>query len=148
MARKDSSKKDDTSKIKNTKNSNRTSKHKKADDEDNSLTNQINPESSFVEIKGDDLIFKEEKIETNLEAESIDEVKQPKKKRKNKANIDNSFGYFGLEMSEFKYLTTKEACALLNVTRHTLYKAIKEGKVKANKFGRDYRVKLSDLKNL
>ena len=45
-------------------------------------------------------------------------------------------------------LTTKQACEYLQITRLTLYKLIKEGKIKCNKLGKDYRFIKSDLDKL
>ena len=42
-------------------------------------------------------------------------------------------------------LTTKEVVAYLKVTRPTVFKLIKEGKLKASKVGRDYRFYKSDI---
>ncbi len=36
-------------------------------------------------------------------------------------------------------LTTKQVCEYLQITRLTLYKLIKENKVKCNKLGKNYR---------
>ena len=45
-------------------------------------------------------------------------------------------------------LTTKQACEYLQITRLTLYKLIKEKKIKCNKLGKDYRFLKSDLDKL
>ena len=45
-------------------------------------------------------------------------------------------------------LTTKQACEYLQITRLTLYKLIKEKKIKCNKLGKDYRFIKSDLDKL
>ncbi|MGA1874215.1 MAG: helix-turn-helix domain-containing protein [bacterium] len=42
-------------------------------------------------------------------------------------------------------LMTKEAIEYLRVSRITIYKLITEGKIKANKIGRDYRFLREDL---
>ena len=44
--------------------------------------------------------------------------------------------------------TTKQACEYLQITRLTLYKLIKEKKIKCNKLGKDYRFMKSDLDKL
>lgn len=44
-------------------------------------------------------------------------------------------------------LTTKEATEYLRITRTTLYKLIENGKIKANKAGRNYRFLKSELDN-
>ncbi len=49
----------------------------------------------------------------------------PKKERKHERNE--------------RVLTTAEAMEYLKTTRHTLLKMVKEGKLKANKIGREYR---------
>jgi excisionase family DNA binding protein len=45
-------------------------------------------------------------------------------------------------------LTTKQACEYLQITRLTLYKIIKEKKIKCNKIGKDYRFLKPDLDKL
>lgn len=45
-------------------------------------------------------------------------------------------------------LTTKQACEYLQITRLTVYKLIKEKKIKCNKLGKDYRFLKSDLDKL
>ena len=45
-------------------------------------------------------------------------------------------------------LTTKQACEYLQITRLTLYKLIKEKKIKCNKLGKDYRFIKADLDKL
>ncbi len=45
-------------------------------------------------------------------------------------------------------LTTQQACEYLQITRTTLYKLIKQKKVKCNKLGKDYRFLKSDLDKL
>jgi excisionase family DNA binding protein len=45
-------------------------------------------------------------------------------------------------------LTTQQACEYLQITRITLYKLIKQKKVKGNKIGKDYRFLKSDLDKL
>ena len=45
-------------------------------------------------------------------------------------------------------LTTKQACEYLQITKLTLYKLIKEKKVRCNKLGKNYRFLKSDLENL
>ena len=47
-----------------------------------------------------------------------------------------------------KYLTTKEAAERLNVSRPRIYQLIEEGKLLAEKFGRDFQIKESALKNV
>jgi len=42
-------------------------------------------------------------------------------------------------------LTTKEATEYLRITRTTLYKLVENGKIKANKAGRNYRFLKSEL---
>ena len=44
--------------------------------------------------------------------------------------------------------TTKKACEYLQITKLTLYKLIREKKVKCNKLGKDYRFLKSDLDTL
>jgi excisionase family DNA binding protein len=44
--------------------------------------------------------------------------------------------------------TTKQACEYLQITKLTLYKLIKEKKVKCNKLGKNYRFLKSDLDKL
>jgi excisionase family DNA binding protein len=44
--------------------------------------------------------------------------------------------------------TTKQACEYLQITKLTLYKLIKEKKVRCNKLGKNYRFLKSDLENL
>jgi excisionase family DNA binding protein len=44
--------------------------------------------------------------------------------------------------------TTKQACEYLQITKLTLYKLIKEKKVKGNKLGKNYRFLKSDLDKL
>ncbi len=44
--------------------------------------------------------------------------------------------------------TTKQACEYLQITKLTLYKLIREKKVKCNKLGKDYRFLKSDLDKL
>jgi len=41
--------------------------------------------------------------------------------------------------------TTKQACEYLQITKLTLYKLIREKKVKCNKLGKNYRFLKSDL---
>jgi len=48
-------------------------------------------------------------------------------------------------MTEQKVLTTSEAMEYLRTTRVTIFKMIKEGKLKANKVGRGYRFIKEDL---
>ena len=45
-------------------------------------------------------------------------------------------------------LTTNQACEYLQITRLTLYKLIKEKKIKCNKLGKDYSFLKSDLDKL
>ena len=45
-------------------------------------------------------------------------------------------------------LTTKQACDYLQITKLTLYKLIKEKKVRCNKLGKNYRFLKSDLDKL
>jgi excisionase family DNA binding protein len=45
-------------------------------------------------------------------------------------------------------LTSNQACEYLQITRLTLYKLIKEKKVKCNKLGKNYRFLKSDLAKL
>ena len=45
-------------------------------------------------------------------------------------------------------LTTKQACEYLQITKLTLYKLIKEKKVRCNKLGKNYRFLKSDLEKL
>ena len=45
-------------------------------------------------------------------------------------------------------LTTKQACEYLQITKLTLYKLIKEKKVRCNKLGKNYRFLKSDLDKL
>ena len=45
-------------------------------------------------------------------------------------------------------LTSNQACEYLQITRLTLYKLIKEKKVKCNKLGKNYRFLKSDLSKL
>jgi len=45
-------------------------------------------------------------------------------------------------------LTSKQACEYLQITRLTLYKLIREKKIKCNKLGKDYRFLKSDLDKL
>ena len=42
-------------------------------------------------------------------------------------------------------LTTQEAIEYLRITRMTIYKLVKEGRIKAAKAGRDYRFLKSEL---
>ena len=44
-------------------------------------------------------------------------------------------------------LTTQEAIEYLRITRMTIYKLVKEGRIKATKAGRDYRFLKSELDN-
>ena len=44
-------------------------------------------------------------------------------------------------------LTTKETMEYLRITRPTLFKLIKEGKLKAVKVGHNYRIRKVDLDN-
>jgi excisionase family DNA binding protein len=44
--------------------------------------------------------------------------------------------------------TTKQACEYLQITKLTLYKLIREKRVKCNKLGKDYRFLKSDLDKL
>jgi excisionase family DNA binding protein len=44
--------------------------------------------------------------------------------------------------------TTKQACEYLQITKLTLYKLIREKKVKCNKLGKNYRFLKSDLDKL
>jgi len=44
--------------------------------------------------------------------------------------------------------TTQQACEYLQITKLTLYKLIKEKKVKCNKLGKNYRFLKSDLDKL
>jgi excisionase family DNA binding protein len=44
--------------------------------------------------------------------------------------------------------TTNQACEYLQITKLTLYKLIKEKKVKCNKLGKNYRFLKSDLDKL
>ena len=46
---------------------------------------------------------------------------------------------------EQEVLTTTEATEYLRITKKTIYKLISEGKIKANKAGRDYRFLKSEL---
>ena len=45
-------------------------------------------------------------------------------------------------------LTSNQACEYLQITRLTLYKLIKEKKMKCNKLGKNYRFLKSDLAKL
>lgn len=45
-------------------------------------------------------------------------------------------------------LTTQQACEYLQITKLTLYKLIKEKKVRCNKLGKNYRFLKSDLDKL
>jgi len=45
-------------------------------------------------------------------------------------------------------LTTKQVCEYLQITRLTLYKLIKENRVKCNKLGKNYRFLKSDIDRL
>jgi excisionase family DNA binding protein len=45
-------------------------------------------------------------------------------------------------------LTTKQVCEYLQITRLTLYKIIKENKVRCNKLGKNYRFLKSDIDKL
>ena len=47
-----------------------------------------------------------------------------------------------------KVFTSKQACEYLQINRLTLYKLIKEKKVKCNKLGKNYRFLQSDLEKL
>ena len=44
-------------------------------------------------------------------------------------------------------LNTKEATEYLRITRQTIVKLVKEGKIKANRAGRNYRFLKSELDN-
>ena len=44
--------------------------------------------------------------------------------------------------------TTQQACEYLQITKLTLYKLIREKKVKCNKLGKNYRFLKSDLDKL
>jgi excisionase family DNA binding protein len=44
--------------------------------------------------------------------------------------------------------TTKQACDYLQITKLTLYKLIREKKVRCNKLGKNYRFLKSDLDKL
>ena len=46
-----------------------------------------------------------------------------------------------------RFLTQKETCELLNITRPTLRKYIKEGKIKAIKYARAVRIPASQFEN-
>ena len=46
------------------------------------------------------------------------------------------------------FLTTKEVAEKLNISRPRVYQLIEEKKLIAEKFGRDYLVKESSLKNV
>ena len=46
-----------------------------------------------------------------------------------------------------KVMTTTEVMAYLRVTRKTLLKLIREGRIKANKVGKDYRYLKSEIDN-
>ena len=46
---------------------------------------------------------------------------------------------------EREVLTTKEAVEYLRITRTTIFKLIKEGRIKTTKAGRDYRFLKSEL---
>ena len=48
-------------------------------------------------------------------------------------------------MGKKEVLTTTEAMEYLRTTRQTLIKLIREGKIKANKVGRNYRLFREDL---
>ena len=45
-------------------------------------------------------------------------------------------------------LTTQQACEYLQITKLTLYKLIRENKVRCNKLGKNYRFLRSDLEKL
>ena len=45
-----------------------------------------------------------------------------------------------------KYLTQQEVCEMLNISKPTLHKYIKEGKIKAIKYGRAVRIPASQFK--
>ena len=45
-------------------------------------------------------------------------------------------------------LTTKQVCDYLQITRLTLYKLIKEKKIRCNKLGKNYRFLKSDIDKL
>ena len=46
-----------------------------------------------------------------------------------------------------KVMTTTEVMAYLRVTRKTLLKLVREGRIKANKVGKDYRYLKSEIDN-
>lgn len=48
-------------------------------------------------------------------------------------------------MEEIKVYTIEEVCKILKVTRRTVYTYIKEGKLKAAKIGKYWRVNEADL---
>lgn len=50
-------------------------------------------------------------------------------------------------MSKQKVLTTTEAMEYLRTTRVTIFKMIKDGRLRANKVGREYRFLKTELDN-
>ena len=48
-------------------------------------------------------------------------------------------------MTTEKYFTLVEAAALLKYNRRSIYRWIKQGKLKASKIGGDWRIKENDL---
>ncbi len=49
--------------------------------------------------------------------------------------------------SNERVMTTTEAMKYLRVTRKTILKLVREGKIKANKVGKDYRYLKSEIDN-
>jgi excisionase family DNA binding protein len=46
-----------------------------------------------------------------------------------------------------KFMTIKEVAELLKVNKMTLYRAIKKGKIKAVKIGKDFRITDTEFEN-
>ena len=51
-------------------------------------------------------------------------------------------------MSEIKLYTLKEVAEILKVTKQTIYNYIKSGRIKATKYGKEYRITEKDLNTL
>jgi len=51
-------------------------------------------------------------------------------------------------MKAEKYLTGKQVQDMLNISRTTLYRMMKDGKIRLQKFGKTKRYKLSDILKL
>jgi excisionase family DNA binding protein len=46
-----------------------------------------------------------------------------------------------------EYLTIKEVCEVLKISRWTAESMIKDGRLRASKIGKSYRIKRSDIDN-